>query len=137
MSTLLPSSSLRPLLSSGIAPTPPVPVEVATPADSRRNHSSSVKVGVPRPSARPKVTYWLVPLKRSAVFVSASANRGAVANALPTSATTIASVARESAIRARRAGLKRLGYVCGGGAPTTPSLSPARRRRRTSAGGRQ
>jgi hypothetical protein len=72
MSTLLPSSSLRPLLSSGIAPTPPVPVEVATPADSRRNHSSSVKVGVPRPSARPKVTYWLVPLKRSALTIGAA-----------------------------------------------------------------
>jgi hypothetical protein len=52
------SASPRPLACSGTAVTPPVPVEVVTPAPVRLNHTSSVKVGVPRVEvAAPKVTY--------------------------------------------------------------------------------
>ena len=56
MSTLLPSVSAIPFVTSGIAVTPPVPLKVAMPAPSRRNQVSSVKVDDPSPGAAPKVT---------------------------------------------------------------------------------
>ena len=56
MSTVLPSVSAIPLVTSGIAVTPPVPLKVATPAPSRRNHVSIVNVAEPRPGAAPNVT---------------------------------------------------------------------------------
>ena len=60
MSTLLPSASPRPLVTSGItAASPPVPVESATPGPSRLNHVSIVNVVAPIsavPAAGPNVT---------------------------------------------------------------------------------
>ena len=57
MSRLLPSLWARPFVSSGIASViPPEPVLVATPAPSRLNHVSMVKVVAPRPGAGPNVT---------------------------------------------------------------------------------
>ena len=57
MSTLLPSASARPLVTSGMASTmPPVPVLVETPALSRLNQVSMVNVAASRPGAAPKVT---------------------------------------------------------------------------------
>ena len=56
MSTLLPSASARPFVTSGYAVTPPVPVLVDTPVPSRRNHASIVNVADPRTGADPNVT---------------------------------------------------------------------------------
>ena len=56
MSTLPPSASAMPLVTSGTATTPPVPVLVAMPAPSRLNHVSIVIVVTPSPGAAPKVT---------------------------------------------------------------------------------
>ena len=56
MSTLLPSFSARPFVTSGTAVTPPVPVLVATPVPSRRNQVSIVNVAAPSPGAGPNVT---------------------------------------------------------------------------------
>ena len=54
MSTVLPSTSAIPLVMSGTAVTPPVPVKVATPAPSRRIHASSVNVEAPELRRRPE-----------------------------------------------------------------------------------
>ena len=56
MSTLLPSACAMPLVTRGIAVTPPVPVLVATPAPSRLIQASSVNVAAPRPGAGPSAT---------------------------------------------------------------------------------
>ena len=56
MSTVPPSASAMPFVTSGTAVTPPVPVKVAMPAPSRRNHVSIVSVETPRPGDAPKVT---------------------------------------------------------------------------------
>src|SRR5437667_12335677 len=60
MSTLLPSFSARPFVTSGTAVTPPVPVLVAAPVPSRRNQVSIVNVAESSPGAGPHVTYALV-----------------------------------------------------------------------------
>src|SRR5256712_3952618 len=72
MSTLLPSFSARPFVTSGTAVTPPVPVLVATPAPSRRNQASIVNVAESSPSAGPNVTYALVPPKSIPLLVTAA-----------------------------------------------------------------
>src|SRR2546425_290548 len=69
MSTLLPSLSDRPFVTSGTAVAPPDPVLVATPLPSRRNQASIVNVAAPRPGAAPNVTYELLPPKSIALFV--------------------------------------------------------------------
>ncbi len=56
MSTLLFSPSARPLVTRGIASTPPVPVLVETPAPSRLNQVSTVKFAAPSPGAGPNDT---------------------------------------------------------------------------------
>ena len=56
MSTLPPSASAIPLVTSGMATTPPVPVLVAMPAPSRLNHVSIVSVDTPSPGAAPNLT---------------------------------------------------------------------------------
>src|SRR5216110_2920919 len=68
MSTLLPSLSDRPFVTSGTAVAPPDPVLVATPLPSRRNQASIGNVAAPRPGAAPNVTYELLP-KSIALFV--------------------------------------------------------------------
>ncbi len=68
MSRLLPSTSAMPFVTSGTATTPPVPVFVAMPAPSRRNHVSTVKTEAPRPGACPNVTNAFVPPKSIALF---------------------------------------------------------------------
>src|SRR5437773_2733991 len=73
MSTLLPSLSERPLVTSGTAVMPPVPVVVVAPAPSRRNHASIVNVAAPRPGAGPIVTYAFVPPKSIALLTGAAA----------------------------------------------------------------
>ena len=70
MSTGPPSVSAMPLVTSGMATTPPVPVLVAMPVPSRRNHVSIVSVETPRPGAAPKVTYTFVPPKSRARFTA-------------------------------------------------------------------
>src|SRR6266571_8951803 len=67
MSTLLPSVSARPLVTSGMpSAMPPLPVLVPMPGPSRVNHVSMVNVAVPKPGAAPNVTYSLVPSKSRA-----------------------------------------------------------------------
>ena len=53
----------RPLVTSGIATTPPVPVVAATPEPVRRNQVSRVKVESFRAAASPRLAYSLTPLK--------------------------------------------------------------------------
>src|SRR5437763_1248738 len=72
MSTLLPSASARPLVTTGTALIPPVPVLVGAPAPSRLIHASSVNVDEPSTGAMPNVTYALVPPKSIAAFVAAA-----------------------------------------------------------------
>ena len=66
MSRLSPSTSCIPLVTIGMAVTPPVPVVVAVPTPSRLIQASSVNASVPRPGAGPSVTCALVPLKSMA-----------------------------------------------------------------------
>ena len=63
MSTLEPSLSARPLVTSGTATTPPLPVLVAVPAPSERNQVSIVNCDRPSAGASPKVTWSSVPSK--------------------------------------------------------------------------
>jgi hypothetical protein len=56
MSRLLLSASPRPLVKSGTAVTPPVPVLAVAPAPVRWNATSIVNVLTPRLGAAPKVT---------------------------------------------------------------------------------
>ncbi len=76
MSTLEPSASARPLVTSGMAVMPPLPVLVPTPAPVRWNQVSSVNVAAPSPGAAPNVTYWLLPLKARAVPAGAAETTG-------------------------------------------------------------
>ena len=69
LSTL--STSAMPLVTSGIAVTPPVPVKVPTPAPSRRIHASSVNLDAPSAGAGPSVTN-ASPLNRSPLFALAA-----------------------------------------------------------------
>src|SRR3954454_22416882 len=62
MSTLEFSDSFLPLVTRGIAVTPPVPLVALVPAAVRLNQVSRVKVGVSSARACPKVTCWFVPL---------------------------------------------------------------------------
>ncbi len=74
MSRSLPSACAMPLVISGTATTPPVPVLVAMPAPSRLNQVSSVNVVTPRPAgpeACPNVTKSLTPSKRRAMSLAA------------------------------------------------------------------
>ncbi len=58
MSTLLPSASPRPFVSSGTAAViPPVPVVVVAPVPVRLNQTSRVNDAAPRVLALPNVTY--------------------------------------------------------------------------------
>ena len=57
MSTVPPSVSAMPLVTSGIATTPPAPVLVATPAASRLTQVSTVNVAALRPGAAPSFTW--------------------------------------------------------------------------------
>src|SRR4029450_9672020 len=68
MSWFVPSASPRPLVTSGTAVTPPVPVLVVAPVPWRMNHVSIVNVGRPSAAVFPKVTYALVPPNCSALF---------------------------------------------------------------------
>src|SRR6266550_8153556 len=70
MSRLLPSAWAIPLVTIGIAVTPPLPVLVAAPAPSRLIHASSVNTEAPRPGATPIVTYALLPLRSIALLVA-------------------------------------------------------------------
>ena len=62
------SVSATPLVISGTALMPPVPVLAMTPGPSRLNQVSSVNDCAPSAGAAPNVTRLLEPLKRSAVF---------------------------------------------------------------------
>src|SRR6185295_1534114 len=66
MSTLLPSASARPFVSSGIAVTPPVPLDVLVPGPVFLNHNSSVKTCAPSVGAAPNVTRSSTPSNCSA-----------------------------------------------------------------------
>src|SRR5438093_3568663 len=57
-----------PLVTSGTATTPPLPVVAVDPGPSRLNHVSIVKVVALRPGAAPNVTRSSRPSKCSAVF---------------------------------------------------------------------
>src|SRR5215217_7667246 len=88
MSTLVPSASARPLVTSGTAVTPPDPVDVATPAAVRLNQTSSVNVDAPRAGAAPNVTYWLVPLNWRPVAVDCATTEDRwISDAMETAAT--------------------------------------------------
>ena len=70
MSTGPPSASAMPFVTSGIAVTPSVPVNVAMPAPSRRNHVSIVNLAAPSPGAAPNVTNAFVPPSLIALLVA-------------------------------------------------------------------
>src|SRR5256712_4704624 len=89
MSTLLPSLSDRPFVTSGTAVAPPDPVLVATPLPSRLNQASIVNVAAPSPGAAPNVTYELLPPKSIALFVVVALTI-AVNVSLPVSAPSLA-----------------------------------------------
>ncbi len=55
MSTVLASASPTPLVTSGMASAPPVPVLAVTPVPSRRNQVSIVNCERPSAGATPKV----------------------------------------------------------------------------------
>src|SRR5438128_5753898 len=67
--TLLPSAWAPPLVTSGMAITPPVPVDAVRPVPSRLNHVSIVNLAAFKPGAGPDVTRLLTPSKRSAELV--------------------------------------------------------------------
>src|SRR3989442_1468966 len=64
------SVSATPLVISGTALTPPLPVLAMTPGPSRLNQVSSVNDCAPSGDATPNVTRLLVPLNLSAVFTT-------------------------------------------------------------------
>src|SRR2546427_3995312 len=64
------SVSATPLVISGTALTPPVPVLAMTPGPSRLNQVSSVNDCAPSGDATPNVTRLFVPLNFSAVFTT-------------------------------------------------------------------
>src|SRR6266550_5227962 len=57
-----------PLVTSGMATMPPVPVDTVAPVPSRLNQVSIVNVAAFKPGAGPNVTRLLVPSNRSALF---------------------------------------------------------------------
>src|SRR3989475_768591 len=59
-----------PLVTSGIAITPPVPEDAVSPRPSRLNQVSIVKVADPKPGAGPNVTRLLTPSNCSAELVA-------------------------------------------------------------------
>src|SRR5438128_5579501 len=68
--TLLPSAWAPPLVTSGMAITPPVPVDAVRPVPSRLNQVSMVNLAAFKPGAGPNVTRLLTPSKRSAELVA-------------------------------------------------------------------
>src|SRR5688572_12412871 len=68
MSRLLPSACAIPFVMSGMATTPPLPLDAVRPAPSRLNQVSSVNVAALRPGAGPNVTRLLTPSNRNPVF---------------------------------------------------------------------
>src|SRR5438105_4866383 len=103
MSTLLPSACAVPLVTSGTAVTPPVPVDVVTPLPVRMNHSSSVKSCAPSPpapvpAADPKVTRSSSPSNCSA-YSGAAFNRDSDNSNTPTMRQMVAVSATEGVLR--------------------------------------
>src|SRR6266513_5508536 len=85
MSTVLPSLSDRPFVTTGTAVMPLDPVDVVVPVPSRRNHASIVKVAAPSPGAGPSATYALLPPKSIAPSLGRAAVTITVIRSLPES----------------------------------------------------